>query len=220
MILCGVDGCSRGWVFALKNGSKIHIGAVKSLERILSFSDLVVVDIPIGLLSEPREVNGRKTTMRLCDEIVRKIVGVPSSVIPPPTLQMLRERSYEDIKRKYGIGIPKQMFFLFPKIREARKLFLKYGKILVEGHPEASFTLMKGEKLHSKHKDIGIVERKRLLEDYLNDLKLDDVEVNFKMDDVFDALAMLWTAQREASGKAVEFGEGVDTQGIPMIIHA
>jgi len=219
MILCGVDGCPRGWVFALKRGVEIHVGAVKSLRRILSFSDLVVIDIPIGLLHKPRRIGERKTTMRLCDEMIRKIVGTPSSVIPPPTLEMLKERNYRDIKRKYGIGVPKQMYLLFPKIREARELFGRFKNTLREGHPEVSFTLMKGDKLHSKHTETGILERKKLLERYLANFRWDDIEVNFKMDDVFDALALLWTAQRIISGEAVEFGEGEDVQGIPMIIH-
>lgn len=79
---------------------------------------------------------------------------------------------------------------------------------------------MKGDKLHSKHTETGILERKKLLERYLVNIRFDDVEVNFKMDDVFDALVLLWTAQRIVLGEAVEFGEGEDVQGIPMIIHA
>jgi len=152
--------------------------------------------------------------------MIRKILGISSSVIPSRILEMLKERNYRDIKKKYGIGIPKQMYLLFPRIREARELFERFKNTLREGHPEVSFTLMKGDKLHSKHTEAGILERRKLLERYLVNFRWDDVEVNFKMDDVFDALALLWTAQRIASGEAVEFGEGEDVQGIPMIIHA
>lgn len=217
MVLCGVDGCTKGWVFALTDGKNICVGAVKNLERILSISDLTVVDIPIGLLSEPRKIDKRRTTMRLCDEMIRKIIGIPSSVIPPPTLGMLNEQNYKYIKIKFGVGIPKQMFLLFPKIKEVRSFFKRFN--IKEGHPEASFTFMKGEKLHSKHTEAGILERKKLLEKYLTNFKWGDIEINFKIDDVFDALALLWTSQRIAKREDAKFGEGKDSYGIPMIIH-
>lgn len=161
---------------------------------------VVAVDIPIGL---PR------SGARAADLLARSFVGPRrSSVFPTPPRRVLEAPSYQDalvVTRDLGVaGISKQSFGLAPKILEVDEIARADDRV-VEVHPEVSFREMAGQPLeHSKKSWNGASLRRSLLAqhgivlpDGLGDAGLAPV------DDVLDAAAAAWTADRIAREQAV-----------------
>jgi predicted RNase H-like nuclease len=76
-------------------------------------------------------------------------------------------------------------------------------------HPELCFWAWNGNKsmAHSKRSPDGKVERRRLIGSFFGQAAVDEVRAthansNVGLDDIHDAFAALWTAQRIAEGTA------------------
>ena len=71
---------------------------------------------------------------------------------------------------------------------------------VAEMHPECSFLAMNNdEPLASKHTSVGIEQRTRLVESHF---AITPIPLRFaRIDDVLDAYAVLWSAERFAAGK-------------------
>jgi len=200
----GVDAYKGGWVaVALRNRwverCGVYVGFQEPLDDHLDAS-VVGVDIPIGLpVSAAREA----------DALARKFVGPRrSSVFPTPPRSVLEAASFQDalgVTRNLGVaGISKQSFGLAPKILEVDEI-AKSDERVVEVHPEVSFRGMAGHPLkYSKKSWNGASLRRMLLAEH--DIVLPEhlgAAGLAPIDDVLDAAAAAWTADRIARGKAV-----------------
>jgi predicted RNase H-like nuclease len=200
----GVDAYKGGWVaIALLNRSVQRCGVYPGFQDLLDDyrdASVVAVDIPIGLPAS----RGREA-----DALARRFVGPRrSSVFPTPPRSVLEAVSYEDalvVTRDLGIAtISKQSFGLAPKILEVDEIARSDERVF-EVHPEVSFRGMAGQPLkYSKKSWNGASLRRVLLAQH--DIVLLEVLAEAGLapvDDVLDAAAAAWTADRIARGKAV-----------------
>ena len=120
---------------------------------------------------------------------------------------MLETATYQEaleVTRNLGVvGISKQSFGLTPKILEV-DVAARSDERVIEVHPEVSFRAMAGQTLKcSKKSWNGAAIRRQLLAQH--DIVLSDNlgEAGLApVDDVLDAAAAAWTADRIARGKA------------------
>jgi predicted RNase H-like nuclease len=203
------------------------VGVVSRLSEVLQGSDVPLVlgvDIPIGLLD--RAVPGG----RECDRAARALLGEPRarSVFSPPVRRVLKARSYEDALRRNGrIGISRQCYGILAKIREIDDLMTpSLQKRVREVHPELAFYELSGGRalVASKKSEVGRRKRIRLLERAWGIPLSSIVEANLSSrvarDDIVDAIAVCWTAERIATGKGVPLPETPprDSRGLRMEI--
>lgn len=231
MYVLGIDGCRSGWIVARKEFSSNTVDEIKLITKLGELSsDLesgkvgaVGIDIPIGVPD---------SGSRECDVALRKYLGPRrSSVFPEP----IRITLASDVSADYGIArkvslathgksLSIQAFNLLPKIAEADE-FIRGARFqnVFEVHPEASFTAMNHDQplVHPKKIIEGQLERRELLERQFESLP---EMLSFKTgaaqkDDIFDAIAALWSAQRWLNNEAVSFGaDQKDSAELPMQI--
>lgn len=188
---------------------------------------VVAVDVPIGLPAHGA---------RACDRAARELLGPRrSSVFPAPLRALLAAASYDEasrlrerIERK---RLSKQAWFIFPKVDEVDRLLRRSAPARAavrEIHPELCFYYLNGERPMSapKRKAAGRDERLEVLRAWCGDAVdrslADRGRLTCAADDVIDAFAALWTAERIAEGKAVTHPANpeLDAHGLPMSISA
>lgn len=231
--LAGVDGCRAGWVAALAqyDAAALTIQGIQLCPRfddvlgLQPLPDVIAVDIPIGLLDEPRP-GGRD-----CDRQARRLLGRrASSVFSPPCRRILQATHYDQVR---GHGMSRQAFGILPKIREVDRLMTPARQETVyEAHPELAFLSLTGNPLQLNKKTVaGRVARLRAL-NKMPSKPLGNVEPAFEHalktfkrsqmapDDVLDACVLLCTAYRIARGQAsrVPFHTQRDAHGLQMAI--
>ena len=206
MWLAGIDGCPTGWVAILAEADRLasaRLTLVTDLRACLADVDFALIDMPIGFVEGPdsRDV---EVAMR------QRLKGKASSVFPTPCRSALDEFVYADAsylnEKALGKRLPKQSFMLFPKMREVDRLVRDLGQSrLREGHPEVSFAEMTGVPILSKKREpAGQVERLLLLEAQglpARALLGDLVKGRMAADDILDAAALLWSADRFRRGQ-------------------
>ncbi len=239
--VAGVDGCRGGWICILRHiFPPYHERAflAKSISEILDHPDapaVIAVDIPIGL-PEKAGVGGRE-----CDVAVRVNLGRRSSaVFAVPGRAAIAEADY---RRACAVAfansepprqISKQMFYLFPKIREVDAILTPALQNRVyECHPEAAFWAMNGrqpllepKKLKNKMHIAGLDMRRVLLveqgfsQDFLRHMTFRRGDAS--PDDFLDACACAYTAARIFNSDAIRFPSNVpvDARGLRMEIWA
>ena len=225
--IAGVDGCHGGWICVIA-------GASVESQKFDTFSDLaeeveamiIAVDIPIGLADRGR---------RQCDDAARRRLGPMRgrSVFPAPIRALLRATTWKDAnalsRSLQQKGIPQQSWAICKKIREVDDVLHARPELrerIVEVHPEVSFAEWAGAPLlASKKSREGAALRRALLEQQFpgafekiraaHPRKSDVAD-----DDIADALAALWTAQRVARGMARSLPPEppLDETGLPMRI--
>jgi predicted RNase H-like nuclease len=214
--VAGVDGVPGGWVVARVAGGRVSWSVVRSAADVLETTAgcrAVGVDIPLGLPAGAGP--------RACDvACARRLGRARSSVFPAPPRPVLAARTPEEAfavaRRLTGRAISLQTFHIGPKIREWDAL-APPGHV-VEVHPEVSLrTLAPGVAFASKKTARGAGQRIAALARWLDVGKaLGDLPSGARLDDVLDALAAAWSAQRFAAGTAEVLGEEVDDRGRPM----
>jgi len=189
-------------------------------------AELVLADVPIGLLEEGEE--GREV-----ERLARDVLGPRSaSVFTPPVREATRKRRYPAAKRvnerKTGRGLSKQAFAISEAISAVDELLQELPEArgtVREAHPELCFRAFAGEPLdHSKKLAAGYGERMRALAEFDRDAPVvvqetaeatagHDVEV----DDVLDAVALAYTA-RPGPGtlRTLPPEPPTDPTGLPM----
>lgn len=214
----------------LEHGQFKSARIVQSLEQVLrAFPDAAVyaVDIPIGY-----PVRGT----RLADATARLALGSTRGrsifdAVPPRYLKL---EHYEDVQaaveqdRAKNVEVPcpsRQAWGLKKKMLEANRAAAGDRRIY-EVHPEVSFWAMRGNKPvdESKRTWSGFWVRRRLLQ--RENILIPDTIENGELagiDDVLDAAACAWSAQRIARGKdAGQFPpkgqEQPDENGRPVAI--
>lgn len=206
----GVDACRAGWVAITKDTRTGSISwalhtTIQELLRAQPVPAVFAIDIPIGLL---------RSGVRECDVEARVLLGKPrsSSVFPVPVRAVLRARSYP-AACAVSIGvegkkITKQAWSIVPNVRTVDAALRSSGALaerVYEVHPELSFMQMAGGKAmkDSKTTAAGLGARRRLLAKHyapwLTQALADRRALGSAEDDVLDAFAALWTAERIAA---------------------
>jgi predicted RNase H-like nuclease len=224
--IAGIDGCRSGWLVVessldLKRQSwKI----APNWNAIACDAEIIAVDMPIGISS-----NG----VRQCEVDARSVLTPYASrifkTLPRGALRFAQKDwalANQWSKSEGFGGISKQIWNIRPKIIEIDCAITPEMQARVhEAHPELAFTKLNGGyALISKHSEAGLTLRKRLLvragfthlDTWLQDLR----GTGAKTDDLFDACALVLTAQRIFRGAArtLPAVEQRDPRGLRMSI--
>jgi predicted RNase H-like nuclease len=199
----GVDGCRGGWVaVALRDGSFESAVAADGISEILSHYEgtkAVGIDIPIG---------AERGRFRRVDSTAKEKLGPRSSTLfETPPLEVLACSDFASAltlcRDLTGKGFSKQSHGLRERILEVDAI-AKRDRRIIEVHPELSFRAMAGRLLRKKKSWNGACDRKSLLEKAGIRLPADlgGAGETAGVDDVLDAAAAAWTANRFALGMA------------------
>jgi len=232
-ILAGMDGCIGGWLCLIRDTDTDSmelrvLSSISELKGIHPLPTLVSIDIPIGLPdSGPRE----------CDLEARQLLQKPrsNSVFPAPIRPVLQAKDFREAtqvrKAIDGKSMSIQAWSIVPKIVEVDEFLrsVEGGSMsLREIHPELSFYAWNGGRpmSHPKRSSEGRAQREVLVtshfgEGYANMLKV-PARGRYANDDLLDAFAALWTAERLSSGKAITIPANPprDSHNLPMEMNA
>jgi len=204
----------------------VHVGVVPSLDEVVSALEsarlaAAAIDIPIGLAP---------TGPRACDREARRLLGPRrSSVFPAPVRAVLGASTYAEacaISREVcGKAVSAQLYNIVGKIREVDDVMTpRLQRQLFEACPELSFAVMSGgvPMRHNKRTAEGRAERVVALGAALGKVAglVAAPPQGAASDDVFDALALAWTARRSLTGSCVRLGGEVDETGLRMEVIA
>ena len=207
--VAGIDRWRGGWIIAdLIDG---HV-ALRTADNIaterstLAGHSAVAIDMPIALAAHGR---------RSAEAELRATLGASSrSVFTSPTRAAVDAPTQAEAtvrnRANGGPGISAQAFGLFASIQELRAA-LRGGAFAHwwETHPEAAFALMNdGTPLASKRTARGVGQRLELLRHRYPgiDHAVTTAPEKVPVDDVLDAVAAAWSAERIATDCATVFG--------------
>lgn len=228
----GVDGAGSGWIAVWWGGGGLVHALYPDAQRLFHThrtARVIAVDIPIGLC----EQGGRPA-----DREARSFVGGKraSSVFSTPVRGILDAGSQPEASRRHreidGRGFGAQSFAILPKIRQWDQLLqgdVDARQRVREIHPEVSFAALNGGAgrglVDGKRTFAGAEVRVSLLagifgRDAVMELVRAVPARQAAADDVLDALAALWSAERIAGGRARSLPAQVepDTTGLPAAI--
>ena len=221
--IAGVDGCRAGWIAMVKDGASIEPRLCvtdEELHALFKECAVAAVDIPIGLAERgPRS----------CDHHARRFLGRrASSVFPAPLRPLLALSEYGEANRVarklQNRGISKQGWAIVRKVDQIDRLLQRHRDLrgrVYEVHPEVSFGMWNGGApiAASKKTKEGIAARRTLVIEHFGEDVLQSIPRGAREDDVLDALAALWTAERILAGRSRELGDArADQTGLPMRI--
>jgi predicted RNase H-like nuclease len=186
----GIDGTKGGWVAVeLEDGrfARDHLLRPETNDfQDLRDAAVLAVDIPIGF--GPRRADGAARAF---------LAGAASTVFTAPT--------HEVLARPFGpgLGVSAQAHALGPRIVHVTALAERDERIH-EAHPEVSFRAMNRSAplAHRKKSAGGALERIALLRAHGIELHSLGAAASAAVDDVLDAAACAWTAQRILTGEA------------------
>jgi predicted RNase H-like nuclease len=207
----GVDGCRHGWLAVWRAPDAVraaHAVFATPGELLATFAaaGAIAVDIPIGLSER-----GPRAADRLARE---RLVGTrAASIFPTPVRAVLDSASRTEASdvhfRIDGRRLSAQSWAILPKIRQwdaALRARPNLDERVYEIHPEVSFSAMNGGVgvRASKKTPAGLRLRHELLKRELGDLVPDELvpPKGVGLDDVIDAYAAFWSAQRILAGAA------------------
>jgi len=212
-IVAGVDGCKTGLLCIAKDFdtgliiSDVFGNAQLLLQHKLELS-VIAIDVPIGLTE-----NGS----RQCDIEARKLLGPrASSVFPAPirsALQSKTRQHADEIRRKIeGKGVSAQAFGIYKKVLELDKTLSAQPQLqqqVKEVHPELCFWAWNNKRAMSykKKSNDGRAERRNLVTKHFGTKVIEEIRAKYLVkcvshDDIYDAFAALWTAERIFAGNA------------------
>jgi predicted RNase H-like nuclease len=234
----GVDGCPGGWIAVLREpGGPAEMLFAGRFAELAELPDVAViaVDMPIGL---PDRIgpHGRGPERALRPSLGER----QSAVFSVPSRAAVYASDYgEACRTALATSDPpkkvsKQAFFLFPKIREIDALLREDAALrdrVFECHPEGSFAMMNGgplltpKKTKSRPHEPGLADRRRLLAEVAG---FDRAFLGGRpprgvgADDLLDACACCFTAERIRRGAAISFPPESETDafGLRMAIRA
>jgi predicted RNase H-like nuclease/catechol 2,3-dioxygenase-like lactoylglutathione lyase family enzyme len=222
----GIDGCPGGWVAVSHEGAFVERDLSALLNRLAPA--VVAIDMPIGLADEQQT--------RACDHAARQLLAGrrATSVFPTPVRAALLGRNHSEasaINAEYcGKRLSAQTYNLLPKIRELDDLLRRsayWQARLHETHPEVSFAAMNaGEALTDpKHSATGHARRRELIaarfgRDAFANARTLVSKQQANDDDIADAFACLFTAERIANDEHVTLPDRpeYDSEDLPMRI--
>jgi predicted RNase H-like nuclease len=233
-LAAGVDGCRTGWLCVARD-KDAHLSAfiaptIEALVSRLPAECRIGIDMPIGMPA---------TDSRECEKLARQIVGARrSSVFPVPLRGAIDARTRPEAcalqvaVHARGKRIGAQTWGIMKKIREVDQ-YLRADRRLLERvfeiHPEVSFCLWNGGAPLAARKtsQAGKQVRATLIDGLWPGERL-RIEAELRshhrgqwaVDDLHDAFAALWTADRHVRGESRSLPENpaVDSEGLPMRI--
>lgn len=228
----GVDGCPAGWFgVTLGEGNAWHIAIAeedKQLLAMISRKQLVLIDMPLGLLESG-------VPQRICDQQARRLLGRPraASVFPVPGRPAVYAKSYRDAqtinRQRIGSGLSQQAWNIAPKIRQLDEILQASPVLrdkLRESHPEICFWSLNGKHAmcYNKKHSQGFAERYKLLQKYCT--ATDEIvetalaqysRKKLARDDILDALVLAVSAKYGADTlKTIPAQPPLDACGIRM----
>jgi predicted RNase H-like nuclease len=229
--IAGMDGCPAGWMCifqkppSLRVGSKVFntIGEVFAAAPELG---ALAIDIPIGLT---------EAGPRACDVEARRRLGPvrAASVFAAPIRPALHAENYAEACdaafRAQGKKLSKQSWAIYPKIRQVDELLSRRPELrerVYEVHPEVTFAEWNGLAIvEPKRKRAGFARRHELVSAHFGADAYTTIRDRYTRkdvadDDILDAFAALWTAERILRGIARSLPEKppVDARGLAMRI--
>lgn len=230
--LAGVDGCRAGWLCLLRPGRGDPVEArvfPTAAALIEATADVRVIawDVPMGLAA---------AETRDCEALARRLLGWPrsASVFTAPIRPALVARSQAEATRitreRSGQGVSAQAFGIYAKVAEVDAVLRARPALtgrIVEVHPEVSFRAWNEGVAFaaSKKRTEGFTPRLALVTRHFGADAFARVRSRWTKsrvadDDVLDAFAALWTAERIAGGASVSLPDRPprDAFGIPMRI--
>ncbi|HYG63328.1 MAG TPA: DUF429 domain-containing protein [Thermoanaerobaculia bacterium] len=224
--IAGIDGCQSRWLaITHEPGTRSFVPQVLETEELPGQPwALAAIDIPIGLPDRGS---------READRAARKFVGPrASSVFPCPIRPALDGLSWEaacEITYQInGHRISRQTFAILSKIRAVDECIRSTNlqKRLFEVHPEVSFASWNGAPTLLPKKDArGHEQRRTLIARHFGPEAFASVvaqigERSVAADDIADAFAALWSAERILNGTAQRLpSDSVsDSYSLPMHI--
>ncbi len=232
--VAGVDGCKSRWLCIARD---LRTGGIEAqlfesaaqLAKQDPMPDVIGWDIPVGLVDDG--------TGRGCDRAARLVLRAPraSSVFTAPIRAALAARSQDEAsritaERCAGRRVAAQAFGIYAKVREVDALLAARPSLrgrIREVHPEVCFWAWNGGVAirASKKTEAGQRERLALVEAHFGAGSLARVReqlapLRAPVDDILDAFAALWTAERIAQGVARTLPEEplLDARGLRMEI--
>jgi predicted RNase H-like nuclease len=220
----GVDGCPAGWV-------GIVLGAAEGPRAVFgpAFADVVAeagpvcaigVDMPVGLSAD---------AARRCDAEARARLGRRrSTLFTMPVQAAFDAATYAEANTRNraatGQGLSRQAWALAARVLEIERWRGTNGSPLFEVHPELSFAMLAGGSplAAGKKSWAGMVQRRALLlsggVEVPDDLGWPGTRAG--ADDVLDAAAVAWSAQRVRDRRAecIPDPPELDGAGRPMAI--
>jgi predicted RNase H-like nuclease len=224
--IAGIDGCQSRWLaIAHVPGSSAFVAQVLATSELPAQPwALAAIDIPIGLPDRGA---------READRAARKFVGPrASSVFPCPIRPALDATSWleacEITYQHNSHRISQQTFAILPKIRAVDELVRSTDlrQRLFEVHPEVSFASWQGSPMLHAKKDVrGHEQRRALIAEHFGPEAFASVVAQIgtrkvAADDIADAFAALWSAERLLAGTAQRLPDTpvYDSYGLPMHI--
>ncbi|HJX48761.1 MAG TPA: DUF429 domain-containing protein [Gaiellaceae bacterium] len=191
MRVVGLDGTKGGWVgIVLEDGEFAGDHVVRLIESTFAeFADAEVVAIDVPIVFGPRRADAAARAF---------LSGSASTVFTTATREIL------ETPFGRGLGVSAQSHALGPRVIHVTDV-AEADPRFREVHPEVSFRAMNdGRPLWYRKKSAGgALERIELLRTHGIDLTDIGEASAAPLDDVLDAAAAAWTAQRIASGTAV-----------------
>jgi predicted RNase H-like nuclease len=186
--VAGVDGTRGGWVVVLLDDGRLSGADVLPLDATFAELDdvrVVAIDVPIGF--GPRGADAAARSF---------LTGATNTVFSTPPRELL-ERPFGP-----GLGISAQAHALGTRILHVTELASSDSRIF-EVHPEVSFRVMNdGRPLGRKKSAGGALKRIDLLSRHGIELTDLGSATLAPLDDVLDAAAAAWSAERIAAGTA------------------
>ena len=226
--IAGIDGCGARWVCVTFDTDSRELGAelLETRELLPARWSVAAIDVPIGL---------PETGPRAADHEARRFLRAPraASVFSCPPRAVLDSGTWEEMSERSrsisGTGVSKQAFGILRKVREVDSLLRSSPEArscFVEAHPEVSFAAWAGHSMrHGKKSVAGKQERRELIDAYFGRTAFpqrQDELRDFRVpaDDLADAFACLWTAERYSQGNArsLPVDPEFDATGLPMRI--
>jgi predicted RNase H-like nuclease len=228
----GVDGCPGGWLRVGRDAEGESLAPMLYSDAAALLEDLpgdatLGIDMPIGLSeSGPRD----------CDQLVRRQLGRPrgASVFAAPLRLHLGADDYREAlaqgRARDGRGLSIQSWNIVPKIRELDEALcaqIDLRSRVFEVHPELAFALWSGAPIAaSKRSPEGRAQREALVmlefgEAAVSAARALGPKRRLADDDILDAFAALWSAERIAAGRDQRFPTEApcDAQGLRMQIR-
>jgi predicted RNase H-like nuclease len=231
--ISGVDGCSWGWLAVTKElpTGRISWGVHTSTKELFAkhrAEKVIAIDIPIGLPDRGA---------RMCDLKARQLLGTErgAAIFTAPTRPELpAEAADEAGTPPANSGGKKRTWHAFRVLRRVMQVdaILRRMPALRESvhemHPEVSFFFLGGGRptRHNKDTEEGSMERANLLGSVFGKAVEDVLAARFYVqvgvEDVLDAFAALWTAERIRNKAHLTLPPAppVDTAGLRMEIVA
>jgi predicted RNase H-like nuclease len=214
--VAGIDGCKARWLCI---GLDLHSRAIAA--RLFDSAaavaeqdplpDVIGWDIPIGLADDGAG--------RACDRNARSVLRAPRAasvfnapIRPALTATSQTEASEINARLCDGRRVAAQAFGIYAKVREVDALLAARPALrdrIREVHPEVCFWAWNGgvSMRHGKKSPDGAGERTELVARHFGADAIELVQRRLApkrapLDDILDAFAALWTAERIANGVA------------------